>query len=202
MPESAKKKQPNPRPVTSLVPRPRPKNRERGLVALPYFCHFEPIRLQIWNHAERDLITCALGQKCWLCNVASSPWWRLVCLLARLQEIGGRSKSESAVYPYRLSKQIPCSSARYQNLCIDSVILQHRLFNSYFFYLKYKQANLTFFTMTLGSISQLFGTKLILLRRCNCNYVIGIRCCELGAPLKSRVGLNSSFHLILAHKSA
>ena len=55
-----------------------------------------------------------------------------------------------------------------------------------FLYLKNKHPNLAFLSSRLtsfdSSISKLFGTKVILLWWCNCNYVMGTRCCELSAP--------------------
>ena len=55
-----------------------------------------------------------------------------------------------------------------------------------FLYLKNKHPNLAFLSSRLtsfdSSISKLFGTKVILPWWCNCNYVMGTRCCELSAP--------------------
>ena len=75
-------------------------------------------------------IICARSQKCRLYSKESSPW--CVCHLARLQEIGGRSKSESAIYPYGLWRQTPplvcwhwlgfqSTETICQNLCLDSM---------------------------------------------------------------------------------
>ena len=72
---------------TSLVPRPRAKNRERGLVVFPcifcwpYFSKFwRANQIAEWNHVECDPITCARGQKCQLCNMAE--WLARLCLRA------------------------------------------------------------------------------------------------------------------------
>ena len=123
----------------SLVPRPCPKNRERGLVVFPLiFCCPLPLKILrsqsdcrmkprgTWSHHMRTRP-----------KVPSMQYGRVacdgvVCLLARLREIGEWLKLESAVYPYGLfetNSPIVCwhwlgsqsTEMIFQNLCIDSV---------------------------------------------------------------------------------
>ena len=98
----------------SLVPRPRPKNRERGLVAFPrIFCRPLPLKILrsqsdcrmkprgTWSHHMRTRPTVPTMQ---YCRVARDG---VVSAFT-----GDRSKlaMESAVYPYGLSRQTPRSS--------------------------------------------------------------------------------------------
>ena len=96
----------------SLVPRPRPKNRERGLVAFPcIFCR--PLALKILR-SQSDCRMKPRGTSSRHMptrpKVPTMPYGRVACdcgvvcvsyiragVVSRLREIGERSKSESAV---------------------------------------------------------------------------------------------------------
>ena len=117
-----------------LVPscRPRPKNRERGLVAFPSQNFEEPIRLQ--NDTMRNVIQSHAHEA----KSADYAIYRdgVVCVSSGfahlgLWEISGRLKSESAFLPIRVietNSPIICwhwlgsrsTETIYRNLCIDS----------------------------------------------------------------------------------
>ena len=107
--------------ILSLVPRPHPKNQERGLVVFPcIFCR--PLPLKIWrSQSDWRMKPCGMWSRnmCMRPKVLTMKYGSVardgvVCVsyihatvVLCLREIGGQSKLESAVYPHRLSRQTP-----------------------------------------------------------------------------------------------